>query len=142
MTLLRSWKRPVAAAALATVGFLGVAAADVSAAPSPPAQQVCTTPLVFHSIELVRTTHGPAVQVKGIKPYHDTRVVLVPEDVDYVQAPDYWNYFILGCGGTGPVTKVPFNEVLPINGPRGIYGIAIGGRTFDLGTGPTGPATS
>jgi hypothetical protein len=69
-------------------------------------------------------------------------VALVPEAVDYVQAPDYWNYFVQGCGGTGPVTKVPFTVVLPINGPRGIYGIAIGGRTFDLGTGATGPATS
>lgn len=142
MTHLRSWKRPVAVAALATMGVLGVAASDANAAPSPPTQQVCTTPLMLNSIELVRTTNGPAVQVSGVKPHHDTRVVLVPEDVDYVKAPDYWNYFILGCGGTGPVTKVPFTEVLPIDGPVGIYGIAIGGRTFDLGTGPGGPATS
>jgi len=90
----------------------------------------------------VRTVNGPAVQVTGVKPYLDTRVVLVPEDVEFVQPPDYWNYFIQGCGGTGAVTKVPFTEVLSINGPRGTYGIAIGGRTFDLGSGPTGPATS
>ena len=140
MTLLRSWKRPVAAAALVAAGLLAGAAGDASAAPSPPAQQVCTTPLTIRSIELVRTVNGPAVRVTGIKPYHDTRVVLVPENVDYVQAPDYWNYFIQGCGGTGAVTKVPFSVVLPINGPIGKYGIAIGGRTFDLV--PGGPATS
>jgi hypothetical protein len=139
MTLLRSWKRPVAAAALVAAGLLAGAAADVSAAPSPPAHEVCTTPLTLQSIELVRTVNGPAVRVTGIKPYHDTRVVLVPENVDYVQAPDYWNYFIQGCGGTGAVTKVPFSVVLPIDGPIGKYGIAIGGRTFDLV--PGGPAT-
>jgi hypothetical protein len=140
MTLLRSWKRSVAAVALSTAGFFAVAAGDVSAAPSPPAQQVCTTPLTIRSIELVRTVNGPALRVTGIKPYHDTRVVLVPENVDYVQAPDYWNYFIQGCGGTGAVTKVPFSVILPINGPIGKYGIAIGSRTFDLV--PGGPATS
>jgi hypothetical protein len=140
MTLLRSWKRPVAAAALVAAGLLAGAAGDASAAPSPPAQQVCTTPLTISFIELVRTVDGPAVRVTGIKPYHDTSVVLVPENVDYVQAPDYWNYFIQGCGGTGAVTKVPFSVVLPINGPIGKYGIAIGGRTFDLV--PGGPATS
>jgi hypothetical protein len=140
MTVFRSWKRPVATAALAAAGLLAGAAADVSAAPPPPSQQVCTTPLTIKSIELVRTVNGPAFRVTGIKPYHDTLVALVPEDVDYVQAPDYWNYFILGCGGSGAVTKVPFSVVLPIDGPMGKYGIAIGGRTFDLV--PGGPATS
>lgn len=107
-----------------------------------PPQETCTTPLDFRSIELVRTRNGPAVQAKGLKPHQDTTVVLFPEDVEFVQQPDYWNYFIQGCGGTGPVTKAPFTEVLPINGPRGKFGIAIAGRTFDLGTGSSGPATS
>ena len=141
MSFLHRFKLPVAAAALASIGFLGVAAADVSAEMAPPTHATCTTPLVLRSIELVRTTNGPAILVSGIKPHDDTRVVLLAEDVDYVQAPAYWNYSIVGCGGTGPVRKVAFTEVLPIDGPRGTYGIAIGGRTFDLGT-AAGPATS
>ncbi len=68
-------------------------------------------------------------------------VALIPEDVVYVQARDYWNYTIQGCAGSGAVTKVAFTDVLAINGPRGTYGIAIGGRTFDLPGGPTGPST-
>jgi hypothetical protein len=35
-------------------------------------------------------------------------------------------------GGSGPVTKVAFDVVLPIDGPVGKYGIAIGGLAFDL----------
>jgi hypothetical protein len=142
MPLLHHLKRPIAATALATIGVLGVVGAQAAASPPPPSVETCTTPLVLRSIELVRTTHGPAILASGLKPHADTRVALVPEDVVFVQAPDYWNYFIVGCGGTGPVTKVPFTEVLPINGPRGKYGIAIDGRTFDLGNGPAGPATS
>ena len=142
MHLSTRWKRGAAAVALTTIGFLGIAAGDASAAPPPPSVETCTTPLRLRSIELVRTTSGPAIQVSGIKPHADTKVALVAEDVAYVQQPDYWNYFILGCGGTGPVTKVAFTEVLPIDGPVGKYGIAIGGRTFDLPGHPAGPATS
>ena len=144
MHLTHHWKRRLAVAVIAAGGFVGVvgvvgAAADASAAPA----QIpdCTTPLALTSIQLVRTTNGPAVQVSGIKPHADTKVALIPEDVVYVQVPDYWNYTIQGCGGSGAVTKVAFTEVLPINGPRGKYGIAIYGRTFDLPGGPTGPAT-
>src|SRR4051794_32360616 len=116
MPLLHHWRRPVAAAALATIGLLGAgAAADASAAPAAPAgpgaappaaapappaapsSQSCTTQLVLRSIELVRTTSGPALLVSGTKPHATTRVALVPEDVVYIQAPDYWNYFVLGC---------------------------------------------
>jgi hypothetical protein len=137
----KNWARRAAVVAFASLGFLGVAGADASAATAVSIQPSCTTPLKLDSISLVRTTSGPAIQVSGVKPHADTIVALVPEDVVYVKAPDYVNYSILGCGGSGPVTKVPFTVVLPINGPRGIYGIAIAGRTFDLPGGPTGPAT-
>jgi hypothetical protein len=139
MHLTHHWKRRLAVAALAVGGFVGAAATDASAAPPQVIQPDCTTPLKLTSIQLVRTTHGPAVQVSGIKPYADTKVALIPDDVVYVQAPDYWNYSIQGCGGSGAVTRVAFTEVLAINGPRGKYGIAIAGRTFDLPGGPTGP---
>ncbi len=142
MRLLHHSKRSLAVAALATIGFLGAAGTDAAAAPAPPTLATCTTPLVLNRIEVVRTVTGPAIFVSGIKPHADTRVALLPEDVVYFQQPDYWNYFIVGCGGTGPVTKVAFNEILPISGPVGKYGIAIAGRTFDLPNGPTGPATS
>ena len=141
MRFLHRCKLPVAVAAVAPTGFLGVAAADASAALPPPTAAMCTTPLALRSIELVRTTDGPAILVSGLKPYDTTRVALLAEDVVYVQQPDYWNYSIVGCGGTGLVHKVAFTEVLAINGPRGEYGIAISGRAFDLGT-SSGPATS
>jgi hypothetical protein len=134
--------RRVAAAALAALGSLGVAATGVAAASTAATTPSCTTPLQLRTIELVRTTDGPAIQVSGIKPAADTIVALVPEDVVYIQPPDYWNYSIQGCGGSGPATKVAFTEVLPITGPRGTHGIAIGGRTFDLPGAPAGPASS
>ena len=136
------WTRRVAVAALSTIGFLGVASAEAAPALASSIEPSCTTALRLDSISLVRTAAGPAVQVSGVKPHADTDVALIPEDVVYVQPPDYWNYSIQGCGGSGVVTKVPFTEVLPIDGPRGTYGIAIGGRPFDLPGGPTGPATS
>jgi hypothetical protein len=133
--------RRVAAATLVAVGSLGlVATGGATAMATAAAPPTCTTPLQVRTIELVRTTSGPAVQVSGIKPAPDTVVALVPEDVAYVQPPDYWNYSILGCGGSGPATKVAFTEVLPITGPRGLFGIAIGGRNFDLPGAPAGPA--
>lgn len=132
----------MAAAALATIGIFGVAATEASAAPPPPSETTCTTPLELRSIAIVRTIHGPAIKVTGIKPYDNTRVALVPENVAYVQQPDYWTYFILGCGGSGVVRKVAFTEVLPITGPLGKYGIVIGGRTFELPASQPGPATS
>jgi hypothetical protein len=141
MHLTHHWKGRLAVAAIAVGGFVGAAATDAVAAPAQVIQPDCTTPLTITSIGLVRTTNGPAVQVSGIKPHTDTKVALIPEDVVYVQAPDYWNYSIQGCGGSGVVTKGAFTSVLPINGPRGKYGIAIGGRTFDLPGGPTGPST-
>ncbi len=141
MRLAPHWKRSVAAVTLATIGIVGVTAGDTGAAPPPPSASTCTSPLVLHSIELVRTVDGAAIMVTGIKSHDTTRVALVPEDVVYVRQPEYWNYFVVGCGGSGPVRKVAFTEVLPIDGPVGTYGIAIGGRTFDLPGLPAGPAS-
>jgi hypothetical protein len=132
MHLSTRWKRAAAVAALATVGLLGVAGTDATAAPAVPINPVCTTPLQLSFVGLTHTEAGPAIRVRGLKPSATTRVDLIPEDVVYVHQPDYWNYFVVGCGGSGPVTKVAFDVVLPIDGPVGRYGIAIGGLTFDL----------
>ena len=135
MSFLHRLKLPVAAAALASIGFLGVAAADVSAELAPPTHATCTTPLMLRSIELVRTTNGPAILVSGIKPHDDTRVVLLAEDVDYVQAPDTGTTASSAAAAPAPSARSPSPRCCRSTVHVGIYGIAIGSRTFDLGSG-------
>jgi hypothetical protein len=119
----------VAAAALVT----GTAAA--SAAPTLPPPGTCPAVHV-DSAEIVRTTSGPGIQVSGVKPHADTFLLLEAEDVDYVQAPDYWNYTVVGCGGSGPVVRTPFTQTFPVpTFPTGKCGIAVNGIQLDLRAG-------
>lgn len=135
--------RLLAGGLLATGMLLAVApAAQAStAAPAPAtssASSVAPPPgtcpvVVVHSAEIVRTTSGPAILVTGVKPHADTVLRLEPEDVDYVQPPDYWNYFVVGCGGTGEVVKTPFTTTFPVPSfPMGKYGITVNGIPIDL----------
>jgi hypothetical protein len=118
--------------ALAIAAPLLLASARTAhAAPPPPTPETCPAVRV-DSVDLVRTVNGPALQIQGVKPHADTRVHLVAEDVAYVIAPEYWTYFVLGCGGTGPVTKNPFRTVLPITGPIGRCGIVIPPHHIDI----------
>ncbi len=121
---------------LAVLGATIFATASLaSAAPAPPTPGDCPSVRV-DSVELVRTTSGPGLLVKGVKAHADTRVHLVAEDVDFIQPPDYWTYFVLGCGGTGPVVKTPFTQTFGLDGPRGKCGIAIPPFFIDVGANP------
>jgi hypothetical protein len=110
--------------ALATSSTAASAAPDAPTAPPPG-----TCPAVrVDSAEIVRTVSGPAIQVTGVKPHADTVLFLEAEQVDFVQPPDFWNYFVVGCGGTGPVVKTPFTQLFRVpTFPVGRCGISVNG---------------
>lgn len=99
-------------------------ASPASAAPGPTAPSGCPTVQV-DSAELVRTTTGPAILVTGVKP-QGANLLLEAEDVDYVQQPDFWNYFVVGCGFNNPTVRTPFTQVFPVpSNPVGKFGITV-----------------
>jgi len=111
---------------------LAVSAAPASAAPVIPAPGTCPA-VGVKSAEIVRTVNGPALQVSGVMPHADTKLVLEAEDVVFVQQPDYWNYTVVGCGGTGPVVKTPFTTLFRVpTAPVGRFGITVNGIVIDL----------
>jgi len=128
------WLLTIGVLALLGAALFGTAG-SASAAPLPPTPDTCPAVRVT-SVEVVRTTTGPGLMVKGIKPHMDTRVHLVPEDVVYIRQPDFWNYFVLGCGGTGPTMKVPFTSIFRIDGPVGRCGIQVESFSILLGNNP------
>lgn len=80
----------VALAAL--LAALAVGSATASAAPEAAAPPPGTCPVVrVDSAEVVRTTSGAGILVRGVEPHADTVLRLEAEQVDYVQAPGYWN---------------------------------------------------
>jgi hypothetical protein len=126
-----------AAFLLAPLGLLASAvpaSASISPGPDPaPIPGSCPTVPLVRSAELVKTVDGPAILVTGVKLHADSRLQLDPEDVVFIQQPDYWNYFVDECGGTGPATKTPFTEVFRVpRAPVGKFGISIHGFLIDL----------
>ena len=84
------------------------------------------------SAELVRTTDGPAILVTGFKAHTNSKLLLEPEDIDFVKQPDYFPYLVNECAA-GPVTKTPFTEVFRVpTAPVGRFGIDIQGILVDL----------
>lgn len=126
-----------AAFALVPVGLVAgavPASASISPGPAPaPIPDACPTVPEVKSAELVKTVDGPAILVTGVKAHADSRLRLDAEDVIFVQPPEYWNYFVNECGGTGPATKTPFTEVFRVpTAPVGKFGISIHGFLIDL----------
>jgi hypothetical protein len=126
-----------AAFLLAPLGLVASAvpaSASISPGPDPsPIPGTCTTVPEVKSAELVRTTNGPVILVTGTKLHSDSKLQLDPEDVVFVRQPEYWNYFVDECGGTGPATKTPFTEVFRVpTSPVGKFGISIHGFLIDL----------
>jgi FlaG/FlaF family flagellin (archaellin) len=106
-------------------------ASPASAAPGPTAPSGCPTVQV-DSAEVVRTTHGPGILVRGVKP-QGAKLLLEAEDVVYVQQPEYWNYFVVGCHSNPPTVKVPYAQVFPVpSDPVGKFGITVNGIQIDL----------
>jgi hypothetical protein len=123
----------VSAPAAMAVGPAGASAAP-EAAPDP-----ADCPQVHvDSAEVVKTIHGPAIQVKGLMPQSNMTLHLIPEDIVYVQQPDYWNYFVVGCSdGIGLPVKTPFTKLFRVpTYPVGKLGITVNGIIVDLFDGP------
>ena len=86
---------------------------------------------------------GAGIQVRGAMPHPDTLLLLEAEDVDYVRQPEFWDYTVVGCGGTGPVVKTPFTRTFPApTHPTGSCGIAVNGIRLLLDPAPTCPVGS
>jgi len=124
----------VAAAMLVTApAALAVTASASPAAEAAPDPVDCPQVKV-ESAEIVRTVHGPALQVKGLMPQSNMKLHLIPEDVVYVQQPDYWNYFVVGCSdGIGLPVKTPFTQLFRVpTYPVGKLGITVNGIIVNL----------
>jgi hypothetical protein len=140
MPRIRTFTRGlVAAGALlcaAVPAAVATTSATAGAAVAAPEPGTCPA-VIVQTAELVRTTSGPAILVTGLKPHADSRLRLEAEQIDYVRQPDYWNYTVVGCGGTGPVVKTPFTVRFEVpTYPVGRYGITVDGIPIDLGDGP------
>lgn len=126
----------VVAAPVALASTAGASPAPATAkAPDP---QTCIRVHV-DSAELVRTVNGPAIQVKGLMPQSNMKLQLVAEDVAYVQQPDYWNYFVVGCAdGIGLPVKTPFSQLFRVpTYPVGKIGIDVHGFLINLFADPS-----
>lgn len=110
------------------------ASASISPGPDPaPIPGTCPTVPEVKSAELVKTGNGPVILVTGTKTHADSKLRLDPEDVVFIQQPDYFPYLVDECGGTGPATKTPFTEVFAVpKAPVGKFGISIQGILVDL----------
>jgi hypothetical protein len=114
-------------------------AASAGTAAAEPAPGTCPATVV-RSAEVVRSTSGPRLLVSGIAQHPDAFLRLEAEKIDFVQQPDYWNYSVVACGGTGPIVKSPYTQSFPVPSyPVGKFGINVGGIIVDLF--PGGPVT-
>ena len=111
-----------------------VAAMAAPAAAAPTAIPETCSPTYVRSAELVRTVYGPAIEVQGVATHAGLTLRLVPDDVVFIQQPDYFPYSVLGCGDhSGPITKVLYRKLFRVpTSPVGRYGIQIG--PFPIGT--------
>ena len=124
----------VAAAMLVTAPAAMASTASASPAPEAAPDPVDCLRVKVESAEVVRTVHGPALQVKGLMPQSNMELHLVAEDVVYVQQPDYWNYFVVGCAdGIGLPVKTPFTQLFRVpTYPVGKLGITVNGIIVNL----------
>jgi hypothetical protein len=137
-------KRSLVRAALVAAALVVTApAAMASTAGASPAAEAAPDPadcplVKVESAEVVRTVHGPALQVKGLMPSSNTKLHLIPEDIVYVQQPDYWNWFVVGCtDGIGLPVKTPFTQLFRVpTYPVGKLGITVNGIIVNLFDGP------
>ena len=123
-----------AAFVLAPVGLVaGAVPASASPDPSPvPIPSICETVPLVKSAQLVETADGPAILVTGIKAHTNSKLLLEPEDIDFVKQPDYFPYLVNECGA-GPEVKTPFKQLFRVpTAPVGKFGIEVHGFQIDL----------
>jgi hypothetical protein len=131
-TTTRRWIRRGAALAAVAGGLAVVPAMAADAAIVPPPPQSCDATRVQRA-EIVRTTSGPAMLVSGITAGPSVDLRLIPEDVVFVQQPDYWNYFVVDCASDAAVVKTPYTKLFRVpTAPVGRYGISIQGIDINL----------
>ncbi|HET9254613.1 MAG TPA: hypothetical protein VFO16_05350 [Pseudonocardiaceae bacterium] len=135
----------LAAAAFATVGVAGPAAAD----PYPPSVARPTAPapychvIDFESAQVITSPSEKSrylLVVRGEKPSSNTQVTLNP--LVYIRQPEYWGIEVVGCvSGIGLPVLTPYTATLDLDGVIGTRGIAVIGsthsETIDV---PGGPA--
>lgn len=134
----RSIRRGLVAVALlvSVPAALAASAAPASASispglPAPPIPGLCE-PSVVKSAELVKTVDGPAILVTGIKFQANATVRLDPQDIQFVQQPDYFPYDVNSCGA-GPFVKTPYTALFKVpTAPVGRFGISIDEFLIDL----------
>jgi hypothetical protein len=118
------------AALAAVAGALAIVPVAAAEAAVDPATCPATT---VTSAELVRTTSGPGILVKGVAPGPRLDLHLVAEDVVFIQQPDYWRYFVVDCARDAVVTKTAYTKVFRVpTAPVGRYGIEIGPDQINL----------
>ena len=123
------------AAASAAALALSVAPASASISPGPPPAPLPGTcsPVDVNTAELVKTDHGPVIEVTGVKPHADTRLRLDADPVDFIRQPEYFPYTVNGCGGSGPVVRTPFTAEFRVpTSPVGRFGIEVNGIPVNL----------
>lgn len=135
--------RSLVRGALVAAVLLVAPAAVATSASASPAAEAAPDPATclrvkVESAEVVKTVNGPALQVKGLMPQSNMTLHLIPEDIVFVQQPDYWNYFVVGCSdGIGIPVKTPFTKLFRVpTFPVGKFGITVNGIVVNLFDGP------
>ena len=84
-------------------------------------------------VEIVDTTTGPGILVRGVAAGPLVGLRLEPEHVDYVRQPDYWRYVVVDCIPDAEPVRTRYSMVFPVpTAPVDRYGIEIGPDQLDL----------
>lgn len=86
----------------------------------------------FDQAEIITLESDPpqyVLVVRGMKPYLNMRVKLVP--LVYIQQPEYWGIEVVGRlrGGIGLPAQAPYTVSIPLDGITGTEGIEVIGAT-------------
>jgi hypothetical protein len=121
------------AALAAVAGGLAVAPATAArAVPAQPVPAVCT-PTAVGSAEIVRTTTGPGILVRGVAAGPRIGLRLEPEHIDFVRQPDYWPYVVVDCIPDAAPVRTRYSMVFAVpTAPIGRSGIEIGPDQINL----------
>jgi len=132
MSVTSFLRRHLVATAIFALAAGGVLVAPIGAAGAAPAPATCANTVV-RSAELVQTTEGPVILVRGVASNYNPRLQLVPEDVVFIQQPDYFPYQVQECAVTQPTGKFSYTRVFAVpTSPVGRFGIQIGPSQINL----------
>lgn len=130
----------IAAAVFTLANLAGTASADDRSARSTPADPVIPsteaaplgTDCRVIDFKSARVHTSPTVPsryvlvVRGEKPYLNMQVKLIPLDIVYIRAPEYWGIEVVGClPEVGLPAVGTYVAKLELNGPMGTRGIEV-----------------